>query len=413
MSGPQLKIAIITMQFPGPSETFISARSRTLLTLGHELRVFALRGALAGRDQLARERKVEAIRTSHNGAVSNLAGIMEGLRRPGLMLRTIGWLFRTSSGNPTQLATALAVLPRSFDILAQLEHDVPDVLHTEWGHYPAIIAYLVQRRLPRTIVSISLIAYDLDAEFGGTIEVARDASVVRTQAQVNVEKIARFTGIAANRVAVIYDGVDLSLIRAIHANAKKVPGRFVVAGRLVPEKGIDDAIRVFAAARARVEGISLRVLGDGSDLERLQLLTRNLGVEGDVEFLGHVSHEQALEEFSQAVVHLHLSHSERLPNVVKEAMACECVCITTRTAGIEELVEDGVTGFVVELGEIDRSAHIAVELLERRQSMAAIGEAAHRFVEANFDHDGNVHLLLDLWLTAANLKRNEDRERQP
>src|SRR5690606_3115272 len=124
------------------------------------------------------------------------------------------------------------------DILAQLEREVPDVLHTEWGHYPSVIAFLVQKRLPDTVVSVSLIAYDLDAEFGGTIEVVRNASVVRTQAHVNVDQIARFTGISPARVAVIYDGVDLKPIRAIHTTIDKVPGRFVVAGRLIPEKGI-------------------------------------------------------------------------------------------------------------------------------------------------------------------------------
>lgn len=398
------------MQFPGPSETFISSRIRTLLDSGHEPRVFALRGALAGHDNLARERNVETIRTSHNGFRSSLNGIAEGFKRPELLFRSIAWILRTSRRNIAQLTTALAILPRSFDILAQLEREVPDVLHTEWGHYPSVIAFLVQKRLPDTVVSVSLIAYDLDAEFGGTIEVVRNASVVRTQAHVNVDQIARFTGISPARVAVIYDGVDLKPIRAIHTTIDKVPGRFVVAGRLIPEKGIDDAIRVFAATRSKVEGIHLRILGDGSDFDRLHLLARDLGVDRDIEFLGHVSHEQVLKEFSSAEIHLHMSHSERLPNVVKEAMACECVCITSRTAGIEELVEDGATGFVVGLGEIERSALIAEELLQDPKKMATIGAAAHRFVEANFDHDDNVHLLLDLWLSAAKMKGSLAKE---
>src|SRR5690606_32219789 len=276
----------------------------------------------------------------------------------------------------------------------------PDVLHTEWGHYPVVVAHLVQKRLPGTVVSVSLIAYDIDTEFGGTVDVVRDASVIRTQALVNVGVISKLTGVDPKRVAVVHDGVDLARIQHIRRKATKVPGRFVVAGRLVPEKGIDDAIRVFAAARSMTKDVSLRVLGEGHDLARLERLARELGVADAGESAGHVSHEQVIMEFCEAQILLHLSHSERLPNVVKEGMASHCVCITTRTAGIEELVEDGVTGFVVEMGDTHRAAAIAIDLLAGRQPIAVIGDRAQRFVAANFDHDNNVHLLLDLWLAA-------------
>src|SRR5690606_5389849 len=241
-------------------------------------------------------------------------------------------------GNIAQLARALAVLPRSFDILDSLEKDPPDVLHTEWGHYPTVVARLVQQRLPAIVVSISLIAYDLTTEFGGTIDVVKDAEVVRTQARANVEHIVRFAGLPKERVAVVHDGVEFARIRRVYGQTPKIAGRCVAAGRLVPQKGIDDAIRAFALSKARVGHASLRVLGEGADLGRLQRLTRELGIEDSVTFLGHVSHEQVIAEFSSAEIFLHMSHSERLPNVVKEAMACRCACITTRTVGIEELV---------------------------------------------------------------------------
>src|SRR5690606_1543069 len=119
--------------------------------------------------------------------------------------------------------------------------------------------------------------------------------------------------------------------------------RVVVAGRLVEAKGVDDALRVFGAVLRSAPFATLRVLGEGEELPRLKRLATSLGLKGAVEFEGHVSHRRVLEELSRAEVLLHLSHSERLPNVVKEAMACRCVAITTRTEGIEELVEHGVT----------------------------------------------------------------------
>lgn len=389
------------MFFPTASETFTSSRLRTLSALGHRMRVFALRAAPGGGEKLARERAVDSIPTSHNGVVSSLRGIVAAVKRPVLLSDTLRWLFGATKNSRSQLARALAILPRSFDILDRLEHDPPDVLHTEWGHYPTVVARLVQRRLPGVVVSISLIAYDLTAEFGATIDVVRDAEVVRTQAKTNVALISRFAGVPAERVSVVHDGVEFARIRRAYGREPKIAGRCVVAARLVPEKGVDDAIRVFALAKARVDKATLRVLGEGPDLGRLQRLARSLGVERSVEFLGHVSHERVIEEFAVAEILLHMSHHERLPNVVKEAMACRCACITTRTIGIEELIQDGVTGFIVEQRAVEPAAAAAISLLEGTTSPAAMGDAAFEFISKEFDHEHNVLQLVDLWRRAA------------
>jgi glycosyltransferase involved in cell wall biosynthesis len=309
-------------------------------------------------------------------------------------------LFGATRGRLSQLIRALAVLPRSFDILDRLENDPPDVLHAEWGHYPTIVARLVQQRLPRTVVSVSLIAYDLTTEFGGTIDVVRSAEVVRTQTRANVTHISRFAGIPESRIAVVHDGVEFSRIRRVDATSAKVAGRCVAAGRLVPAKGIDAAIRVFAAARAASTGATLRIMGTGPDQPRLRRLAAELGVLDAVEFLGHVPHEQAIQEFANAEILLHLSHSERLPNVVKEAMACHCACVTTRTVGIEELVDDGVTGFIVEHGDIETAVGTVVKLLAGDIPARDIGDAAHRFIAAHFDHESNVRMLAAMWTAA-------------
>lgn len=395
------------MQFPAHSETFISARLRSLVVMGHRLRVYALRASVPGGVQLARERAVDAIPTSHNGPITSLRGVIQALKRPALLADTLTWLFSATRGRLPQLIRALAVLPRSFDILDRLEHDPPDVLHAEWGHYPTIVARLVQQRLPGTVVSISLIAYDLTTEFGGTIDVVRDADVVRTQTRANVPHIARFVGIAEDRVAVVHDGVEFARIRRVYTRSSKVAGLCVVAGRLISAKGIDASIRVFAAAKARSSGASLKVLGTGPDLTRLKRLAAELGVLDAVEFLGHVSHEQVIEEFARAEVLLHLSHSERLPNVVKEAMACRCACVTTRTVGIEELVEDGATGFIVEHGDTEAAVSIVVRLLEGDLSTESIGNAAYEFIAANFDHESSVRSLASMWSAALALPPGE------
>lgn len=400
MTDRSLNVVIIPIQFPAPSETFISARLRSLAVMGHHVRVYALRGSVPGSRQLALERAVDAIPTSHNGLVTSARGVWRALSRPKLLVDTLTWLFGATRGKRAQLLRALVVLPRSFDILHSLELDPPDVLHAEWGHYPTIVARLVQHRLPKTVVSISLIAYDLTTEFGGAIDVVRNADVIRTQTQANVNHISRFAGISAGRVSVIHDGVEFARIRRVYRGSDKVMGRCVVAGRLVPAKGVDAAIRVFAAARAAAAGATLRVMGTGPDLIRLRRLADELGLLDAIEFLGHVPHEQAIQEFASAEILLHLSHDERLPNVVKEAMACRCACVTSRTVGIEELVEDGKTGFIVDHGDIETAITTVARLLKGDLSVRTVGDAAYRFIASNFDHETSVKELASMWSSA-------------
>src|SRR5690606_30651258 len=166
------------------------------------------------------------------------------------------------------------------------------------------------------------------------------------------------------------------------------------------EKGVDDAIRVFANARASAPYAVLRVLGEGPELERLRALADELDVGDAVEFLGHVTHGQVLHELGCAEALLHLSHTERLPNVVKEAMATGCVPITTRTEGIDELVTHRETGFIVDHGDLQGAGEILIGVLSRQFENDTMTAAAKRFIYTNFDHQVNVDKLVERWREA-------------
>src|SRR5690606_6437869 len=79
-----------------------------------------------------------------------------------------------------------------------------------------------------------------------------------------------------------------------------------------------------------------------------------------------------------------------------------CACITTRTVGIEELVDDGLTGFIVEHGAIEAAAGAVIGILDGTLPSARIGDAAHDFISAEFDHEHNVFHLVGLWRKAGN-----------
>ncbi len=370
---------------------------------GVTISVHGLRRRHPDADRLLEERGLPSLHITHNGVTASMRGMVAALKRPVLSLRALGWILRTNRGRTTDLLTSVALLPRAFDILADLERLQPDVVHMYWGHYPTIVGWLVQRRLPQAVTSMSIVAYDLVREYAGAVDVATGADVVRTHAIVNRPHVARFTGLPPERIEVIYNGVDVDWVQGICAKHAKVPRRIVTTGRLIEQKGMDDVLEAFAAVFERWPEATLVVVGDGPDRERLVSMSAALGLRDAVTFLGHVAHERVVEEMSKAEVFVLMSRyaGERLPNVVKEAMASRCVCITSPTPGIEELVDDSVTGFVTPSADPATLSALVDRVFAGSVDAASMAERASAHVARHFDLARTAPTYERLWRAAA------------
>lgn len=405
-----MKVSYVTMQFPAPSETFASNDVRWLAEHGHEVSVHGLRGATANIAELLRERRLEGLKVTHNGVWPSLSGLVAAMRYPGRLVDAVRWLISECRVKPVQLLRSFLLLPRAFDILDTLSRERPDVVHVYWGHYPSIVGHLVQRNLPGAVTSISFVAYDLEMEYGGSGSVARKADVVRTLARTNVAHVAAAFGVDPERVQIVYDGIDVERIAGLGAGVSKIPGRIVTVGRLTEAKGMYDALEVLARVRRRVPDARLRVLGDGREAAGLRNRAELLGISDAVDFLGHVSHDRVMEELARAEVLLLLTKAsgERLPNVVKEGMASRCLCVTTPTPGIDELIEDGRHGFIVTAGDVEASAEVVERVVAHDLDVSAMVEAAHRQVTTRFDLDTSCARYVELWQRAVHKKRHQE-----
>jgi glycosyltransferase involved in cell wall biosynthesis len=67
-----------------------------------------------------------------------------------------------------------------------------------------------------------------------------------------------------------------------------------------------------------------------------------------------------------------------------EAMACEVVPIATRTGGVSEVIEHGVSGYLADVGDVDTMARYAIELLNDESALRAMGQAARTVAKARF-----------------------------
>ena len=406
------------MNFPILAETFAIGDVRTLKDAEVDISVHSLRSAQSAAPELTKKRLADVpITQSSAGAI--LGGLALMFKRPSIALALLAWIARHSLKSPKrnrrleQLAKSALLVPRTLQLFDALERNKPDVVHLFWGHYPAMFAYLVQKYHPEIVSSVFLGAYDLKTAYGGSAPVARQADVVWTHARANVEEIERL-GVDANLIRVAYRGVDLTRFESVDWQ-RKVKRRIVTAGRLASFKKMDDVLRVFQRTLSQWSDATLVVLGDGPERERLEALSRSLGVAHAVTFRGHVAHEEVFVEMAQAEVFLLMSqHSaERLPNVIKEAMGCRCVCVTTRTPGIEELLVDGEHGYVVAQGDVESAAHHIAEVFANADTAQRVTGAAYAHLERHFDIHRLAEVYKDTWRALISEKRTRGSATEP
>ncbi len=146
------------------------------------------------------------------------------------------------------------------------------------------------------------------------------------------------------------------------------PDYFAFLGRIAPEKGIDRAIRI-----AQHCGVKLKVAAkvDRADQDYYDEQIKPMIQSGNVEFIGEINDKDKSEFLSGAIVLLvPIDWPEPFGLVMIEAMACGTPVIAFNRGSVPEVIDDGVTGFVVEdingaIGAVDRLSHLSRENIRR------------------------------------------------
>lgn len=125
-------------------------------------------------------------------------------------------------------------------------------------------------------------------------------------------------------------------------------------------KRVPDVVRSFAKIIDHVEA-KLLLLGDGPEYSKVCRLVKELGIQDKVLFLGNQKHVSDFLSISDLM--MLLSEKESFGLVLLEAMACEVPVIGTLAGGIPEVIVDGETGFICEVGDVDQIATRAIEIL--------------------------------------------------
>ena len=403
-----MKVAYVTMRFPLPSETFACNDIQALIGMGHEVEVFCLREKHKDHDALVNERGLQDIAIHHVSLKSTLYFFVWVLIHPLMFLSVFFWNLYYCLLKPKHLLKSLALFPAACLHFHSIQTKRPDVVHLFWGHYTSLTGYLVSRFMSTTVLTQFLGAHDLVTDYPACFQLAANVDGLFTHSASNIRTIERKL-CRPRSINVVFRGTKVERMASSHLmkfDDMSAPV-FMTACRLIEAKGVFEVLGVFARVHSVYPSAKLLIAGDGADRARLESRVQELNLKRHVHFLGHIAQSELIQYMSQLHVFMLLSRyaSERLPNVVKEAMCQECVVFTTQTDGIEELINSPIEGVIIKDDALAMLDNTVVAMLADKESMKTIASAARTKITKGFDVNACMAKYVDFWQEQLCLKK--------
>ncbi|MCD6149962.1 glycosyltransferase family 4 protein [bacterium] len=157
------------------------------------------------------------------------------------------------------------------------------------------------------------------------------------------------------QISVITNGVDSGEFspKVFSENDRERVGDFkiICGSRITPRKGFQSMIQAIKIFKEKGFCVKLEIIGEGNEKEDLEKLVIKLGLKSEVEFLGIIKHSDLLKYYQNANVYVSTSLNEGMSNTMLEALSAGLPVIATQTGGTDEMVKDGINGFVIKTND--------------------------------------------------------------
>jgi glycosyltransferase involved in cell wall biosynthesis len=185
-----------------------------------------------------------------------------------------------------------------------------------------------------------------------------------------------------SKTVVIYNGIDL-----MKFNNDNVPDQEVkvigITARLAPQKGINTLLKSFQQLEHQFPQLKLNIIGEGPEKAFLEKLACELGIAEKTFFLGSVSN--IIPALHDIDIFIMPSISEGLSIATIEALALRKPVVASKTGGLTEVVEAGVSGLLVEPGCDQMLAQAIKRLIIDVDLRKSLGESGRKRAEELFD----------------------------
>jgi glycosyltransferase involved in cell wall biosynthesis len=222
----------------------------------------------------------------------------------------------------------------------------------------------------------------------------RHANLVLAPSKDTAEHVASEQGVARNRIRVLPWALDPQFEALLAAGSQNAPPREFPAGRVILTvgrwlateryKGMDTLITALPRLLTRWPEVQLVLVGTGDDRGWLEDLTEKNGVHRHVHFLAGLSYSELAACYSACEIFALPSRGEGFGLVYLEAMACGKPVIGGAHGGAPEIIEDGVTGYLVPHGDPIQLATSIEALLADPAHAKEMGGRGRRRAENEF-----------------------------
>jgi glycosyltransferase involved in cell wall biosynthesis/peptidoglycan/xylan/chitin deacetylase (PgdA/CDA1 family) len=337
-----MRLLLITNVFPNPDQPnkgVFNLQLARALARGHEFRV------------ISPISWVDEWRSRGNGTLGpERCQVVDGIEvhypryvyPPGLLRERYGWFFWRSLRNSVRR------------LLLTYQ---PDAVLGYWAHPDGeAVVRLAQRLSVPAVVMVGgsdvlLLAHQ--SRRRRRIQAVLQAAHAVVAVSEDLKEKVIGLGLAPDKVHVVYRGIDAERFSpGDRAEARRrlglaAEGRVLLwVGRMVPVKGLDELMEACTLLRARGVEFRLYLVGDGPQRPALVAASATRGLTGVVTFAGAVAHDQLPDWYRAADLFVLPSHSEGVPNVLREALACGTPFVASEVGGIPELAAGGANRLV-------------------------------------------------------------------
>jgi glycosyltransferase involved in cell wall biosynthesis len=237
----------------------------------------------------------------------------------------------------------------------------------------------------------------------GNIELLREicaaADFVGAETNWSRDLLATRCPESATKMVRVYNGIDLSRFAVPESRCADGTIRLLSVGRLVPFKGFE--ILIDACVELQEPDVHCEIIGEGPLRAELEARVGRHNLGERIRFAGERSQDEVFGALRQCDIFVLASMTDErgasdvFPTVIAEAMACGKPVVSTRVAGIPELVADGESGFLVRPGKASALAE-AIKRLARDEKMRRdFGRAGRWRIERNFTIERTIEPLLE------------------
>jgi colanic acid/amylovoran biosynthesis glycosyltransferase len=384
-----MKIAYLTNQYPHVRHTFIRREIVALEGLGVPVERFSIRDT--GADAVDPADRAEYAKTRALLAAGKLAlvasFVAHAVSRPIRFLRAARCAVRLGRRSDRGVVRHVAYLAEGCLLRKWLSGAGVTHLHVHFATNPAAVA-LFCRLLGGPSYSITVHGpEEWDRPEALTLtEKYESAAFVVAVTDFGRCQVYRWTSLTFwPKVHVVRCGVDEAFLKS---DPEPVPAtdKLVLVAGLVEQKG--HLLLIQALARVKQAGAAFQMffIGDGHLRPVLEAEVKRLGLVDNVVFAGWQSNAEVREHLRTARALVMPSFAENLPVAMMEALATGRPVLGTYIAGVPELVENGMNGWLVPAGNVDATAEAILRILRTPPAeLTRMGRAGAEVIHAHHD----------------------------